>query len=144
MKADVETRAKAFEKSLKEAGLKYIQRDNNPPVFDLAFGGGDFAYPHVAIYVCFDEDGESVHVCTSTIASIPKEKIDDMLRLINDLHCRLRWVRFYIDQGRDLVADADLIIDGVYAGAMCTEIVQRTASIIDDAYPEIMKVLWSE
>ena len=85
-----------------------------------------------------------MHVCTSTIASIPKEKIDDMLRLINDLHCRLRWVRFYIDQDKDLVADADLIIDGVYAGAMCTEIVQRTASIIDDAYPEIMKVLWSE
>lgn len=142
MKAEAETRAKAVEKSFEEAGLKYTRHDSESPVFEVPFGGGDFAYAHVAIYVIIDEDGESAHVCTSTIASIPEEKTAEMLQVINGLHDRLRWTRFYIDKDNDLVADADLIIDGVYAGAMCTKIVQRTASVIDDAYPEIMKVLW--
>ena len=142
METDVQTRARNFEKALDEAGLKYTRRQDDPPVFDLVFGGGDFVYPHVTIYVYFDDDGKSVHLCTSVIASIPEEKTAEIFQVINDLHCRLRWVRFYLDKDNDLVADADLIIDGVYAGAMCTELVQRTASIIDDAYPDIMKTLW--
>ncbi len=137
------TQAISFEHALDGHELKYTRHDEFPqPVFSIDFGGGDFKYQHLSVRMFFDDDGNSVHMLTAPIASVPEERIPRMLETINDLHKRFRWVRFYIDDDNDLVADSDIIIDDVTAGDMCVELVMRTASIVDDVYADIMKTLW--
>lgn len=141
--ADAKTQADSFEWALMAHELKYDRReDYEKPVFVLNFGGGDFSYNHVSIHVVFDTDGGSVQVITSPIASVPIEKTSKLLLAINDFNCRFRWVKFYLDTDNDLIADADLIIDEYTAGESCVELVLRTANIIDEIYPELMKNIW--
>ena len=124
--------------------LKYERKgDEEQPLFELGFGGGDFKYNHVSIFVVFDSDGASVQLVSSPIARIPIEKTSGMLLAINDVNCRFRWVKMYLDRDNDLVAEADLIIDEYTAGESCVELVMRMASIIDDAYADLMKALWA-
>ncbi|MGI6221196.1 MAG: YbjN domain-containing protein [Coriobacteriales bacterium] len=138
------TQAISFEHALDGNEIKYTRNDDLPqPVFIIDFGGGDFTYQHLSVRVFFDDDGNSVHVLTAPIANIPEERIPRMLEVLNDLHNRFRWIRFYIDGDNDLVADTDIIIDDVTAGDMCVEIVMRTASVIDDAYADIMRAVWA-
>ena len=141
--ADAKTQADSFEWALVAHELKYDRKENTEkPLFVLNFGGGDFKYNHVAIHVVFDTDGNSVQVITSPIASVPIEKTSKMLLTLNDLNCKYRWVKLYLDSDNDLMADADQIIDEYTAGEACVEIVMRMANIIDEAYPEIMKCIW--
>ena len=65
-----------------------------------------------------------------------------MQRVLNDCNNKFRWVKFYLDDDNDIVANADILFDELNVGFTCVEIVMRTASIIDDAYPAIMKGIW--
>lgn len=142
--ADAKTQADSFEWALMAHELKYERKgDEEQPLFELGFGGGDFKYNHVSIFVVFDSDGASVQLVSSPIARIPIEKTSGMLLAINDVNCRFRWVKMYLDRDNDLVAEADLIIDEYTAGESCVELVMRMASIIDDAYADLMKALWA-
>ena len=109
----------------------------------LNFGGGDFSYTHVAIHVIFDEDGESAQILTSPIASVPAEKTAKLLLTLNECNHKFRWIKFYLDDDNDVIADGDVLFDEQNVGAACIEIVMRTASIIDDAYSDIMTGIWS-
>ena len=142
--ADAKTQADSFEWALMAHELKYERKgDEEQPQFELGVGGGDFKYNHVSIFVVFDSDGASVQLVSSPIARIPIEKTSGMLLAINDVNCRFRWVKMYLDRDNDLVAEADLIIDEYTAGESCVELVMRMASIIDDAYADLMKALWA-
>ena len=142
--ADAKTQADSFEWALMAHELKYERKQNTEnPLFELGFGGGDFKYNHVAIFVAFDSDGASVQLVSSPIARVPLEKTAALLLATNEVNCRFRWVKMYLDNDNDLIAEADLIIDEYTAGESCVELVMRMASIIDDAYPDIMKALWA-
>lgn len=126
-----------------ERGLKFEHKDDyEKPMIALNFGGGDFSYTHVAIHVIFDLDGESAQIVTSPIAAVPVEKTSKLLMVLNDCNHKFRWVKFYLDDDNDIVANADILFDELNVGSSCVEIVMRTASIIDDAYPDIMKGIW--
>ena len=90
----------------------------------------------------FDLDGESAQLITSPIANTPGEKTAKMLLVLNECNHKFRWVKFYLDNDNDVVANGDVIFDEQNVGDACIELVMRTASIIDDAYPEIMKGIW--
>ena len=141
---DVKEQVNRVGRAFTERGLKFDYRDDfDKPMIVLNFGGGDFSYTHVAVHVIFDEDGESAQVVTSPIASVPAEKTSKLLLALNDCNHRFRWVKFYLDDDNDIVADADIMFDEQNVGDACLEIVMRTASIIDDAYADIMKGIWS-
>ena len=127
-----------------ERGLKFDHIDEyEKPLIVLNFGGGDFSYTHVAIHLFFDLDGESAQIATSPIANCPVEKTAKVLLALNDCNHKFRWAKFYLDDDNDVIANADLVFDEQNAGDACIELVMRTASIIDDAYPDIMKAIWS-
>lgn len=112
------------------------------PMISMNFGGGDFSYTHVTVNVIFDEDGESAQVLTSPIASVPTEKTSRLLLTLNECNNKFRWVKFYLDDDNDVIADGDMLFDEQNAGDVVIEMVMRTASIIDDAYADIMKGIW--
>lgn len=141
--ADAKTQADSFEWALVAHQLRYDRMESHgKPAFVLNFGGGDFCFSHVAIQVFFDIDGTSMHLVTSSIASVPIEKTSKLLLAVNDFNCKFRWVKMYLTPDNDLVAESDMIIDEYTAGESCVELVLRTANIIDDAYPALMKELW--
>ena len=142
--ADVNLMANKFESTLQQRGLKYERREGlDRPAFVLNFGGGDFQYSHVAIHVIFDSNGESAQFITSPIVSVSADKTASLLLACNKMNCRFRWVKFYLDEDNDLVANADVLIDEYTAGEECAGIVTRIASIVDDAYPEFMRAMWA-
>ena len=112
------------------------------PMISMNFGGGDFSYTHITINVIFDEDGESAQVLTSPIASVPTEKTSRLLLTLNECNNKFRWVKFYLDDDNDVIADGDVLFDEQNAADVVIEMVMRTASIIDDAYADIMRGIW--
>ena len=141
---DVKEQVNRVGRAFAERGLKFDHvSDYEKPMIVLSFGGGDFSYTHVAIHLIFDEDGQSAQVVTSPIASVPAEKTAKLLLTLNECNHKFRWVKFYLDEDNDVVADADVLFDEQNVGDACVEIVMRTASIIDDAYAEIMKGVWA-
>lgn len=140
---DVKEQVNRVGRGMAEQGLKFEYLDTfDKPVIALSFGGGDFSYTHVQINVVFDEDGESAQIATSPIASVPAEKTSRMLLALNECNSRFRWVKFYLDSDNDVIADGDVILDEQNAAAAVIEMVMRTASIIDDAYGDIMRGIW--
>ena len=128
-----------------EQGLNFDHVDQfDNPMIVVPFGGGDYSYTHMLVHLIFDEDGESGHILTSPIGNVPVEKTAKMLLELNEFNRKFRWVKFYLDDDNDVVADGDVLFDEQNAGAACFEMVMRTASIIDDAYPEIMRAIWSD
>lgn len=128
-----------------EHDLKFEHKDDyDKPVITLDFGGGDFSYTHVSIHIVFDLEGNSAQVGTSAIAKVPHEKTVKMLTVLNECNNKFRWAKFYLDDDNDVVANTDLVFDEINVGDVCVEIVRRMASIIDDAYADIMKSLWAD
>lgn len=144
--ADANSQALDFERALEAHGLKFDRIDvaeGDKPLVALNFGGGDFSYNHVRIHVFFDMDGESAQVVTSPIVSVPADKTAAVLLAVNSANTRFRWVKFYIDDDNDLIAEADAIISEPTGGEVLTELVGRTASIIDDVYADFMRAVWA-
>ena len=140
---DVKEQVNRVGLALTERELMFEHVDTyEKPIIRLSFGGGDFSYTHVVISVIFDEDGESAQLATSPIASVPAEKTAKLLLTLNECNHRFRWVKFYLDEDNDVIADADVIFDENNAGDAVIEMVMRTASIIDDAYSDIMTGIW--
>ena len=142
--ATAQEQASKFEATLVANDVKYDRSEiGDRPMFIVNFGGGDFKFNHIRVNVLFDADGESVQLVTSTIVSIPTEKTAQALICCNSCNLRFRWVKFYIDDDNDLIAEADAIISEPTAGEVLTELVGRTASIIDDVYADFMRAVWA-
>ena len=140
---DVKEQVNQVGLALTERGLKFEHVDQyDNPMISLNFGGGDFSYTHIAIHLVFDLDGTSAQVLSSPIANVPADKTAKMLFVLNECNNRFRWVKFYLDGDNDIVANGDVIFDEQNAGEACVELIMRTASIIDDAYADIMKGIW--
>ena len=141
--ADVKEQVNRVELALLERDLKFDLVDSyEKPMLVLNFGGGDFSYTHLAVHVIFDLDGTSAQVLTSSIASVPVEKTSKVLLTLNSANNKFRWVKFYLDDDNDVIADTDVIFNEQNVGDACIEIIMRTVSIIDDAYADIMKAIW--
>jgi len=140
---DVKEQVNRVGLALTERQLLFEHVDEyDKPMIRLNFGGGDFSYTHLTINVIFDEDGESAQILTSPIASVPAERTAKLLLTLNGCNQKFRWVKFYLDDDNDIIADGDVLFDEHNAGPAVIEVVMRTASIIDDVYADIMRGIW--
>lgn len=98
------------------------------------------------VVVFFDKDGSNqVHLMASDIASFQGGTEKNLKGLItcNLLNSNVRWAKFYLDDDFDVVVDCDAIVDSDTVGEECASLIMRIVSIVDDAYPVIMKALWA-
>ena len=124
-------------------GISYDYIDSfERPAIAMAFGGGDYSFNNIIITVGFDEDGESAQIVSSPIATCPGERTAKLLMTLNQCNCEFRWAKFYLDEDNDIIADTDVVFGEQDAGFSVAEAVMLAASVIDDAYPEIMKAIW--
>ena len=125
------------------AGLKYRDSrdldDGNSLVVCGINGKNNARYDVVFI---FDKDEHSVQLRIFGLVNFPGEKADAMLKVANDVNLRYRWLKFCTFDNKVNV-HGDAIISDTTSGKICVELLVRTASIVDGAYPDFMRALWS-
>lgn len=83
-------------------------------------------------------------VCIKTkISKIPHEKIENAYLLCSRLNTETWFISYYIDSENNLVAKIDAILTQPIIGQKCLFLVLSMFSLIDNFYPEIMKMIWS-
>lgn len=97
----------------------------------------------ISVILIFDEDGNSINVKSFSVAKVPEDKLLDIYVCLNELNNQYRWVKFYVDSDNEVTVSGDAILDEDSAGPECFEIVIRYIGIIDEVYPNIMKILWA-
>lgn len=123
-------------------GFKYSLTGENNEAIDTGIGGMDNLSSVRILFIFDDDESSTVHAIVPQLIKIPSNKKDSMYKVINDINQHFRWVKFYIDSEGDVQVDADAILDFDTCGKECFEILQRMASICDEAYPMLMKELW--
>ncbi len=130
-----------FIEHLEQENIKFADLDEH--VVRVAYSGENLKTIPIIVY--FDDDGEPiVQMKCWDIASFKDEKFDNGVAVCNELNKQFRWVCFYLDDDCDVVAMLDAYVDEENCGNICTNLVHRMVSIIDEAYPTLMKALWSK
>ena len=129
------------ESALKNAGLKCQAID----LGELSFVQAGFTGENCTVslrFISADNDND-VKVMTEDIAKVNSAKQDRMYVVLNNLNVKYKYVKFTMDDNGGVCAQYDVPISvGDCLGAVALEIALRFAKIVDDAYPEIMKIIW--
>ncbi len=97
----------------------------------------------IRITVFFDERGSNIVGFDSfDIARFQAEKIPAGMIVCNTLNARYRWVKFFLDDDYDIRCQMDCYVEMNTCGEMLMSLVRRMVSIIDEAYPDLMKAQW--
>ena len=97
----------------------------------------------IRILVTFGEDGRGkVAFRCLSLSRVLEAKFPSALVACNVLNEKFRWVKFYVDSDKDIVCAHDAIVNYETVGDVCMEVLQLMVSIIDEAYPHLMKSLW--
>lgn len=121
-----------------------IQEADNLSAVVLGFSGNN--YKGIRMLFVSDGNGNDVTIRTDEFAQFPKNKMPAGIMLMNALNQKYRYVKFLINMttgGVCLQYDIPLRVDDNNLGPVACEILLRTSNLLDDAYPEIMKSIWS-
>ena len=84
---------------------------------------------------------DDIQMFMLNIIKVPDNKEMTVIKKLNELNCKYRWVKLQMDSGYVSVnVDATFGNDSLIA--IWDNLLCRITSITDDCYPEIMKVLW--
>lgn len=129
-----------FLKYLDKEGIKYRNFDDD---FGVSIGYNCKNIKDIDVTVIFDEDGEGkVALRSWSLGKVQDSKFTAMLKTLNELNHKYRWVKFSVDDDQDIEMSTDAVIDLDTVGEEVTELMHRMVSIGDEAYPAIMKALW--
>ncbi|MDP4133918.1 MAG: YbjN domain-containing protein [Bacillota bacterium] len=132
-----------FVDSLIERGLKCIIEDTSDErnVVRLNFNGKNYA--QISVFLYFSKEEKYAEIRCFGICRVSEEKRQEVLELLNTLNLKYRWLKFYIDTKGMVCSAADAMIGTDTVAQICTEYAMRSARIIDEAYPDLMKTQWS-
>ena len=93
----------------------------------------------IPVYVFFDKDGDPL-VCFKCwdIAKIGEHGMAAAIIACNGLNKKYRWVKFYLDDDNDIVAQIDAYVDEATCGSECLNLVKRVVNIVDEGYPTLV------
>lgn len=95
------------------------------------------------IVIAIDPNGESAHIAVSEIARVPVEKRGQVYKALNEANLKYRWLKFFIESDGGIIADADTQLCGGKPNEMCLRLVEYAVSVLDDAYPGLMKAIFA-
>jgi len=98
----------------------------------------------ISILFFFSDDCEDVAIRGGEFVNIPKDKIDNIYKVVNACNNKFRWVKFTLDEeSTEVRVEADAVIQLDSCAEECFELMVRMSNIVDDAYPDFMKALWA-
>ena len=93
-------------------------------------------------FISTDNDSD-VAVRVFGLLRVEETKKSKMLSAINEINAQFRYVKFVMDDNNDISVQYDFPVRTVRVEASAEEILIRFVKIIDDAYPMMMRALWS-
>lgn len=91
-----------------------------------------------------DEDNLSAILRVWDICNVPQKARALMLEKLNELNSVYRWVKFFIDSDDDIAVDMSVEgEDPENAAELIFEQFNRMVSIVDQAYPDIMRARYA-
>jgi len=128
--------------ALEEADLKHQIQETDR--FSLVVVGvtGDNCSFHLH-FISVDDDND-VKVVAEDFAKIPAARWDAACRLLNELNREYVFFKFTMDDEGTVRAryDFPLSVPEEKLGGIALEVALRCATILDDAYPRIMQLIW--
>ena len=127
-----------FLRGMDRQGLKY--QDMNDNIVRVTFSGDNLRT--IPIIVVFNDDGEHLvqFACFEIAAFKENRRYAAALMACNRINAKYRWVKFYLDDDRDVRAEADAVVESGCTGSICIEIVMRMVQVIDEAYNEFKRI----
>ena len=89
------------------------------------------------------DDDSDVSIRVFSLLHIQDDKISSVIVALNKINSDYRYINFYLDDDGDVDVKYDLPISTNNVGEVCVELTTRFITIIDKAYPVLMKALWS-
>ena len=132
--------------SYKQICMEYMRRekikheDVREFVVKVSYKGENLT--SIPIFLYFDEDGDPIVSVKCWNITNFADQTELGIRVCNDLNAKHRWVKFYIDEDGDAIAELDAYVDEKKCGPVCVSLIRRMASIVDEAYEVMMHALW--
>lgn len=107
----------------------------------LQFGidnGGSYRIKFISI----DEDND-VAVRVYSLLHVKEDKITSICKAINEINCRFRYVKFCCTEDGNVNVEYDFPVSCSNPAESAREIITRLVRIIDEAYPLLMRAMWS-
>jgi len=136
---EMNTAIKMFTDYMDKKDVHYTVEDEDR--VRIVFNGKNM--PSISLRFIFGDDGRDVAIRVFSIAKVPDNKIKDTCVVCSKLNSRFRWIKFYLDRDNEVTASDDAVLDPYTTGEECFELLLRSTDIVDKAYPEIMRSLWS-
>ena len=134
-----------FIDALEAKGIKYEINEptqSGKDVMTVTYSGDRM--PTIRCLVLFDEDCESVAIRVFDILKVPKERTAAIFLTVNALNSKFRFVKFCVHTEDSTVqAEMDASFRDHDVGEICRELLSRCVNICDEAYPDLMKALWT-
>jgi len=119
---------------------EFREMDDGATLMVAGFNGNMATFD---ILMVFDKDDHTVMFRVSRLAKLPIDRQFEVLSALNELNREYRFVRFYTDQEDYVTVQIDRIIAVNETADPVMEMIARILRIIDEAYPRIMKAIWS-
>ena len=133
--------AELFKAYLESQDLEATMVDEEHNILRI---GAGLKNTQISIFFQFGDDDQDVHLEGRQFANIPKDQLDKIYKICNTLNDGFRFVKFvWDDEADDLCCRCDAVIQLDSCAEEVFELMARMASIVDEAYPQIMKALWA-
>lgn len=129
------------ESYLLDEGVKFQDIDKRR--IRIGFRGENLKVIEVNIRFPEEEDGHDFIISSYSVGcSFTGNLYPEGLELCNELNNEFRWIKFYLDEHQDVVAEYDAYIDENCCGPTVMHAVRRMASVLDRVYPRFMTLRW--
>jgi hypothetical protein len=123
-----------FVEGLKAGNYKYTADESKASV-SLVYDADNFK--GLSFRFFFDDTGKSVGLRVYSIFQFTNNQLPDAYEFCNAMNAKWRWVRFYVDDDRELTADLDAYITEESVAAECINLLGRAVNIVDDVIGEM-------
>ena len=100
-------------------------------------------YPAMKVRFFSSDDDNDVSVRVMQICKVPESKTAKMLMAVNACNNRFRYVKFVMDKDRDINLEYDIPMSTDKVGEVAREILVRIMKVMEEAYPILMKAMYS-
>ena len=133
---------KAIAEALEAKGIKYsvneLSKSSNVKV-----GVSGKNVSHFDIRFISSDDDNDVSVRVYSLVKVPEAKLETMLEKLNEMNDQYRYARFHVDSDNEVTVSFDMALCVDNVGDIAFELVARLMKIVDDSYPDLMKIIWS-
>lgn len=93
-------------------------------------------------FISTDNDND-VAVRIFQLVQLEQSQVANVLPVLNQLNCQYRFTKFCCDKDGDVNVEYDYPAKSDMPERSAVEIVARFVKIVEEAYPQIMRALWS-